>query len=126
MFFNDFLPREQVAKGANSDGNASTGEFGDGDSGAAAVFGFVAGAFDERVGREEFGEAAAKGAGAMAVDDTDARLARDGGFVEELVDAASGFLDGAADHVDFSRGAGRFAARARMDGDSAGALRLTS
>ena len=59
---------------------------------------------DERVRRQEFGEAATERTGAVAVNDADTRFAGERGSVEELVHAARGFFDGAADDVDFVGG----------------------
>src|SRR5215469_9328861 len=94
-------------------------EFGDGDGGTAAVVGFGVDSIDERVRGEEFGEAAAEGAGAVSVDDADAGLAGEGSFVEKFIDAAGRFFDGGADDVDFVGGG--FVAGLCMDGDIAGA-----
>ena len=78
----------------------------DGDGLAAAVVGFVGDALDERVGGEEFGEAAAEGSGAVTVNDANAEFSGDGGLVEEFVDEAAGFLEALADYVDVVGGGG--------------------
>src|ERR1700693_5237640 len=65
---------------------------------------------------QEFGEAAAEGAGAVAMDEAHLRGTGESGLIEEFVHAARGFFDGAADQVDFL--AGRFGRRLRADGDA--------
>ena len=49
---------------------------------------------------EEFADAAAEDAGAVAVDDADAGKAGEEGAVEILLQLFGGFVDGAADEVD--------------------------
>src|SRR5579864_8770263 len=75
-----------------------------GDGGAAAIFRFGVKFADEGMRGEKFREAAAKCARAVAVNDADAREIFERGGVEEFINAARGFLDGAADDVDFERG----------------------
>ena len=48
--------------------------------------------FDQRMRRQEFREAAPQRAGAVAVNDAHARLARKRGIVEKFVDAAAWLL----------------------------------
>src|SRR5580704_11522629 len=53
---------------------------------------------------EEFAEAFAECAGSVAVDDADARLIGERGFIEVFVDALCRFFHTHADHVDLARG----------------------
>src|ERR1700747_1175551 len=79
-------------------------QLGDCDRRATVVFGFVANAFDQRVRREKFGQAAPERTRPMAMNDADARLSRECSFVNEFVHAARGLFHGAADDIDFVGG----------------------
>ena len=68
----------------------------DSDGFAAAFFGFGGVGGDEGVRAEELGEAAAEGAGAVAVDDADGGKVGESGIVEEFVDVFRGLFDGLA------------------------------
>src|ERR1051326_4841165 len=83
-------------------------QFYDSDGFAAALFGLEGLAGDQRVGFKKLAEAFTQGAGAVAVDDADARTLRKSGLVEELVDTLGGLFDGGTNHVDLV-GAGCFA-----------------
>jgi hypothetical protein len=72
-----------------------------GDRFAAAIFGFGGDAFDQRMGAQEFGEAATQCTRSVTVDDSNAGAMRKRGVVEEFVDEFGGLLDGHADDVDF-------------------------
>ena len=64
-------------------------------------------AFDQRMRRKEFGQAAPQCAGAMAVNHADLRLAGQRGAIDEFVHPPRGLFDRAANHVDLiARGAG--------------------
>ena len=77
-------------------------QFDDGDRLSAAIFGFGADDFDQRMRFQKFGEASAQRAGAVAVDQAHLRGTRERGLIEKLVHAARGFLDRAANEIDFS------------------------
>ena len=70
-----------------------------------ALAAFVLGGFGDGgyvgVGLEEVADAAAEDAGAVAVDDADAGEAGEEGAVEIVLQLFGGFVDGAADEVDF-------------------------
>ena len=89
----------------------------DRDGFAAALVGFRRGCFRPADARKKFREAAAQRARAVAVNDAHCGLAGERGLVDEFVDAARGFFDCAADHVDFVGGG--FVARLRVHGDAA-------
>ena len=89
----------------------------DGDGGAAAIFRFGVKFADERMRGEKFRKPAAKSARAVAVNNADTRKVFERGGIEEFVNAALGFLDGAADDVDFE--GGRLVGARGVDGDGA-------
>src|SRR5215470_15684272 len=72
---------------------------------AAPFVGLANHTLDERMRGKKLRKAFAEGACAVAVDDANARAISQGGFVEELIDAASSFFDRGADHIDFIGGA---------------------
>src|SRR5579883_1207948 len=76
----------------------------DGDGFAAALAGLEGVGSNKRMGFEEVSEAAAKGAGPVAVDDANGRKVRERGVIQKFVHELRGLLDGQADDADFARG----------------------
>src|SRR5215203_4813696 len=85
----------------------------DGGAGAALILGGELEACDVRVVAEQFGDGAAQGAGAVAVDDADVRVALQEGFVEEAVYLVARVVGGLADKVKF--GVNRVARAFKLD-----------
>ena len=79
---------------------------------------FVLGGFSDigyvGMGLEEFANTAAEDAGAVAVDDADARQAGEEGAVKIRLQLLRGLVDGAADEVDLRA---QFVGRGADDGD---------
>ena len=71
---------------------------------------------------EVFAEGAAEDAHAGAVDDADVGESGEEGAVEELFQLGGGFVDVAADDVEFGGGGGVFVAEADVDAFAAGGL----
>lgn len=89
----------------------------DGDGGAAAVLSLGVDFRDERMRGKEFGEAAAKSAGAVSVNDAHLRKASERGGIEKFIDASRSFFHGVANDVDFV--GGRLVGGSGSDGNAA-------